>query len=302
METISEPFAPPAGASFDHPVSALIREGWSSERIDHAEMMTARAGYFACVSYLDEILGDLLTRLDSSGLLENTVIVYTSDHGEMAGELGTWWKSGWYEGCCHVPMIVSLPEHRNGTLAAARFDTPVSNLDLIPTFAALAGAEPESRLTGIDLGPAVRGEGMLPDRPICCDHINARWGEGTEFRVVRWRNWKYVGFRGYDDLLFDLDNDPCEAVNLIGQAPQDVEKRLRKVALDDVDYGRIDHLVTVEQPRLKAAFPLDKSTAMPNQFLLPEGKLVEADTALYAPVVLSTHPETLFADWPEIQE
>ena len=55
-------------------------------------MMRARAAYFAGVSYLDEVIGDLLLRLEHDGLLENTIIVYTTDHGEMAGEHGVWWK------------------------------------------------------------------------------------------------------------------------------------------------------------------------------------------------------------------
>ena len=217
-DAISAPRVPARGDSFDHPVSAAIREGFEVGRIDDEETMRARSAYFACVSYIDEIIGDLLLRLEASGLLENTVIVYTSDHGEMAGEHGTWWKSGWYEACTHVPLLFSLPEHRHGGLAARRVETPVSLLDLMPTLAALAGGSPAGEISGVDLSPAIRGTGEPPDRPVVCDHLNARWGEGSEFRMVRWRNYKLVSFRSFAPLFFDLERDPDEQHNIFDSA------------------------------------------------------------------------------------
>ena len=122
---VTEPKVHAAGDAYDHPMSVGMREGFKADAIDHDEMMRARAAYFANVSYLDEVIGDLLLRLDADGLLDDTIIVYTTDHGEMAGEHGVWWKNGWYEACTRVPFIISLPEQREGVEPARVVTTPV---------------------------------------------------------------------------------------------------------------------------------------------------------------------------------
>ena len=73
-------------------------QGYYAERITEAQTLKARAAYFACVDHLDEIIGDFLALLERDGLLDNTIVVYASDHGEMAGEHGMWWKSSFFEG------------------------------------------------------------------------------------------------------------------------------------------------------------------------------------------------------------
>ena len=142
-----------------------MRDGFNVDRIDREETLRARAAYFGCVSYLDEILGDLFLRLDADGLLDNTIIVYTSDHGEMAGEHGVWWKQGWYEACTHVPFIVSTPAQRRGEQDALSLATPIGLVDLFPTLCGLAGVELPDGLDGADLSAAVNGGGPAPDRP-----------------------------------------------------------------------------------------------------------------------------------------
>ncbi|MGB2824339.1 MAG: sulfatase-like hydrolase/transferase, partial [Phycisphaerae bacterium] len=135
---VAEPKVPASGDAYDHPMSVGMREGFMADEIDREEMMRARAAYFACVSYLDEVVGDLLLRLEASGLLDNAVVVYTTDHGEMAGEHGVWWKNGWYEACTRVPLILSTPEQRRGEQPARRCRVPVALVDLYPTLCGLA--------------------------------------------------------------------------------------------------------------------------------------------------------------------
>jgi choline-sulfatase len=304
-DAISAPRVPAHGASFDHPVSAAIRDGFEVGRIDHQETMRGRSSYFACVSYLDEIIGDLLLRLEASGLLENTVIVYSSDHGEMAGEHGTWWKSGWYEACTRVPLLVSLPEHRNGALAARRIETPVSLLDLMPTFAALAGGSPAGAVSGVDLSPSIRGGGLSPDRPIVCDHLNVRWGEGSEFRMVRWRNYKLVAFRKFGPLFFDLDRDPGEQHDIFGSATGDAlaaRNRLQEFVVDSMDFDSLPDRRAASQARLKREFGLERARALPNQYMLSTGRVIEGDLAMYRQGVITDDPSTFFADWPGERE
>ena len=104
-----------SGDSADHPMTRGAIAGFRTEEIEGAEMMKARAAYFACVDFLDEMLGDFLAVLERDGLLDNTVIVYTSDHGEMAGEHGLFWKNTWHEAAARVPLIISTPAHRRGS-------------------------------------------------------------------------------------------------------------------------------------------------------------------------------------------
>lgn len=294
-DNVSGPYVPASGDSYDHPVSRAIRRAWHVDRIDEAECMAARAGYFACVAYLDEVIGDLLMQLESSGLLENTIIVYASDHGEMAGELGTWWKSGWYEGCARVPLMISTPAQRRGEQPAAHVETPVSLVDLAPTFAGLAGGAPAREVDGRDLSATVLGGAPVPEQPVFCDHINARWGEGSEFRAMRWRQWKYVAFRNGDDLLFDLSRDPGEAHNLIDQAPADV---LKVFARHRLDFDARLPAVQASQAELRQRYPLDKSGATPSQYLLKDGRVVAAEGTLFRATVHTERADRLFADWP----
>ena len=298
---VTEPRVPPGGDAFNHPMSVGMREGFQSGRIDYDEMMRARAAYFACISYLDEVLGDLLMRLGADGLLDNTIIVYTSDHGELAGEHGVWWKNGWYEACTRVPLLVSLPGQRRGEPTARTVNVPVSLIDLFPTLCALVDVTAPDGLDGTDLSAAVRGEADAPKRPIVCDNLIPRWGEGTEFRMVRQGPYKYVRFRDCEPLFFDLAADPGEQQNLVGRAEGEAATAL--AALRDFANQSIDFEVAAREreeseTRLQQQYALDAPPSFGNQYLMPSGRLVEADDTLYDPTVIAEEPAALFADWP----
>ncbi len=301
-DAISEPMVPASGDAYDHPMSAGMRKGFKADDIDHDEMMKARASYFACVSYIDEVIGDLLVRLEAAGLLEDTIIVYTTDHGEMAGEHGVWWKNGWYEACTRVPLIFSMPDQRRGDSAANRCETPVALLDLHPTLCSMAGVDHPDDLDGSDLSGAIAG-GDAPERPIFCDNLTPRWGEGTEFRSIRWRRWKYVVFRDCDALMFDLESDPSEQANLLtedltGDAA-DARSYLEKIAAESIDFNEAER----ERTDRDGSLPDDYRQKLPpstgNLYLMPSGQLVNADTVLYSPEVIAERPSEAFGDCPQ---
>ena len=202
---VTEPKVGRTGDTADHPMTRGMAKGFRTEEIDHQEMMRARAAYFACIDFLDEMLGDMLATLKRDGLLENTIIVYTSDHGELAGEHGMWWKNSWHEAAARVPWIFQLPEHRRGELGGACLDTPVSLADLMPTLAGLAGVDCPRGLNGVDLSTAIRA-GREPGRgPVYYVNPMPRWGKGAENVTVREGRYKFVRFRGMaPNLLFDL--------------------------------------------------------------------------------------------------
>ena len=299
---ISEPKVGPAGDAYDHPMSVGMRKGFRAGDIEHDEMMTARAAYFACVSYLDELLGDLFARLERTGQLDNTIIVYTSDHGEMAGEHGVWWKNSWHEASARVPLIISTPEQRRGEAPAQRERTPVALVDLFPTLCALSGAEAPDGLDGSDLSAVVNGKAAAPDRPVFTDELAGRWGRGTEFRAARQGKWKYVRFRNAPDLFFNLQDDPHEQRNLIQRGCEgedaDALKRLEQTTRETIDFDAAEEDRKRDQ-QLRKQYPLNLPPSQGNLYMMPSGKLVNADDALYNPTVITDDAPAAFSDHPD---
>lgn len=300
---VTPPKVPAGGDAYDHPMSVGMRDGFRVDEIDDPEMMRARAAYFANVSYLDEVIGDLLLRLEADGLLDNTLIVYTTDHGELAGEHGVWWKNGWYDGCTRVPLIISTPAQRRLGSSARVVRTPVGLIDLFPTLCAFAEADAPADLPGVDLRSAVEGMDAAPDRPIFCDALTPRWGAGTEFRMIRWHDHKYVVFRDAPPLFFNLADDPGEQHNLLvrgvdGEAAEALAY-LAGVASDTMDFDAAERECLERDGDLRDRYAQDLPRASGNLYLFPDGRLVNVDDPmLYEPTVLSEDPAEAFGDWP----
>ncbi|MDE0961698.1 MAG: sulfatase-like hydrolase/transferase [Candidatus Latescibacteria bacterium] len=289
------------GDSAEHPMTLGAIRGFRTEEIDEAEMMKARAAYFACVDFLDEILGDFLAQLQRDGALENTVIIYTSDHGELCGEHGLFWKNTWHEASARVPLIISTPEHRRGEIAASAIIAPASLADIYPTLCGLSGTPLANGLDGVDLSPAVRGDSCpaLENRPgVITESVVPRWGAGTEFRMIRDARYKYVAFRDCDDLAFDLQEDPDEQVNLVDKAQGDVAQNLadlKNAVLKGFSFAEAEVQRKEQVAELAERFPARVECRTPNQILRGDGKLVEADAALYEGEVVSSQPTEDFS-------
>lgn len=299
---ITEPWIGKTGDAWDHPMSVGMREGFKTAAIDTAETMQARLAYFACVSTLDEILGDLLVRLEQTGQLENTIIVYTSDHGEYAGEHGTWWKHGWQDASVRVPLIVSTPAQRDGSRPVQSWDTPVALIDLFPTLCNLAGAPPPDGLQGNDLSASIDGDVPPPDKPIFSDNLNPRWGAGTEFRMVRQGDLKFVRFRDAPPLCFNVKDDPDEQTNLLTGKPTTEEavaiEKLRVIADQSLDFDQAEERNKRWTAELGAAYPMSRNTPAGNHYHLPNGKVVYAESPLYQPQVETDDPARHYSDFP----
>ena len=294
-DAISEPKVGRTGDAYDHPMSAAMRKGFRADEIEYDEMMRARAAYFASVSYLDEILSDLLLRLELTGQLENTIIVYTSDHGEMAGEHGLWWKNCWHEASARVPLIVSTPAQRRGEQPAREESTPVGLVDLFPTLCALAGISAPSGLNGTDLTQGA------PDRPIFTDALGGRWGSGNRFRAIRQGRWKYVRFQNALPLFFNLENDPMEQRNLITRGCEgedaDALRRLKRTAEETMDFDAAAEDRKRDQ-KLAETYALKARPSQKNLYLMPSGRVVNANDALYKPTVIAENGAAIFSDHP----
>ena len=219
----------------------------------------------------------------------------------MAGEHGVWWKNGWYEACTHVPLIFSLPEQRSGQRPRHVCRTPVGLVDLYPTLCSFAGIEPPEELDGADLSAAIFGEALLTDRPIFCDALTPRWGKGTEFRMIRWKHYKYVRFREHSPLFFDLEADPGEQNNradcATGQAKAALNK-LKELAETSIDFDEAERERVERDGNLRKQYAQNLPPATGNLYIMPSGELVNADDVLYHPTVISKNAADAFADGP----
>ncbi len=281
--------APPrvgrSGDSALHPMTIGMATGFQVDAIDDDEMMLARAAYFACVDTLDEILGDFLAILDRDGLLDDTILVYTSDHGELCGEHGLWWKNSWHEAAARVPFIISTPQHRTGELPASRPDLPVSLGDLFPTLCGLAGVGGPDRLCGTDLSAAVLGGALPARRGPCCARTSARAGAPgpSSARCSMARTSTSRSAAATPDVRSERGS--LGAGHLAASHPE--AGRLRALALAGFSFEQAEADRLRDTAGAKAAHAALPKCRTPNQILLGDGRLVECDTVLYDPVLIT---------------
>jgi len=300
-EGVTEPRVLRSGDSAHHPMTEGMVKGFRTEEIEPEEGRKARAAYFACVDFLDEMLGDFLATMEHGGLLDNTIIIYTSDHGEMAGEHSLWWKNTWHESSSRVPLIISTPDHRSGKQSASEVTKPTSLGDLYPTLCDLAGISKPEGLDGTSLAPALQGDtpaGIVDRVGVITEGLTPRWGAGTEFRMIRSDRFKYITFRSCDPLAFDLENDPDEQVN-IANAPEFEEalEPLREAVMSGFSFDEAEATRKEQESGLKQQYPAKFKPVTPNQIVLGDGRLVEADTPLYHPELLSDDLSRDLSDW-----
>jgi arylsulfatase len=191
-----------------------------------------RRHYLANVSMIDEQIGLLVDALRRRGVLDNTVIVFTSDHGDCLGDHGHSQKWTMYEPSVRVPCIVWGPGR---AAAGQRIDALTSMMDLGPTVLELAGVTPPSWMEARSLVPALRGEPWPGREYVFAEHARDLILTGTELMtMVRDERWKLVEFVDSDQgQLFDLDADPAEEHDLWA-APDHPEAREARARLTAV--------------------------------------------------------------------
>jgi choline-sulfatase len=200
-------------------MSMFNRRFRKRSRIDNAsalEIRRTRTAYYGMVEFDDELIGRLLSVLDKLELSDNTIIIYVSDHGEMAGEHGMWWKMSFYEGSAGIPMIIAGPGiDRAGT----REKMPVSVIDLAPTLAEMGGAPAIRDTDGKSLIPYLNGTERDSERGIFSEMFidKSEWKNtgpcGGPARMLRKGSWKCIYYHNEEPELFNLDEDPQEMNN-----------------------------------------------------------------------------------------
>lgn len=194
---------------------------WSEAEIRHF-----RHGYYASISFLDAQVGHILDALDSMGMADETIVVFTSDHGFHIGEHSLWGKTSNFELDARVPLIIASPEHPASH--GRTTDALVELVDLFPTLAELAGigeTKPEN-LDGLSLVPLLIDPTSSVKEAALTQHQQPFYGSeknwrqiGRSIRTERWRYTEWESIRGGQLMareLYDHQDDPGESRNLAG--------------------------------------------------------------------------------------
>jgi arylsulfatase A-like enzyme len=199
--------------TFENKPGLNKREAGIWGTVSEADYQQSRACYYAFIEQLDGQIGRLLHALEESGQANNTIVVFTTDHGDLCGNHHMWLK-GWmpYEETYRVPLIVCWP---GVTKPGSRCDRLVQTHDLAYTYVQAAGARPLPFQDGIALQPLLDNPSAAWTDQILCAYY------GGEFlytqRMAITNRFKYV-FNGFDiDELYDLERDPDELHNVIDQ-------------------------------------------------------------------------------------
>lgn len=233
-----------------HSQRLYLASDYASFQITDEMVRRSRRAYFANISYVDDKLGALVSVLKRTRMFDDTAIVFCSDHGDMLGERGLWFKMCFYEGSARVPLMVA-----GAGIAPGRIETPVSNLDILPTLCELAGID----LGGIapwtdgrSLLPLTRGEARA--EPVLMEY--AAEGSYAPMVAIRAGQYKFVFCEIDPPQLFDLAADPRELDNLAdrpehaGRVASFTEKVRARW-----DLGRFDAAVRESQARRWVVYP-----------------------------------------------
>ncbi len=201
------------------PAAVPLRANVPNEPAAQERARRFTAAYYGLVSSIDDCLGRILQYLDDTRLAEDTLLVFVSDHGEMAGEHGLYGKKSYYEGSMRVPLLVRYPRRFAGGRRLESLADP--SVDLMPTLLQAAGIEVPAEVQGTSLLPVLDGEAASVREAVFYEICMER--EGPERfpvpeRGVRTRDWLYVRTPAGPKALFDLKRDPLECRDLSADA------------------------------------------------------------------------------------
>ena len=222
-----------------HSVRLLKDFGMLNFEFSDQQVQQARRAYYGSISYLDNMINDIIEALKATGVHKNTAIVFTSDHGDMLGERGMWFKKHFYEKSLRIPLLICAP-----WIEPQRRSELVSLVDLLPTFNGLATKgqwrQTTENLEGTDLTAFIDQTGRVSERAVYAEYL----AEATTVPLfmIRRDNLKFISSSTDPNLLFDLDADPLELQNLafkpefadvVKQFEEEVESKWDEQALSE---------------------------------------------------------------------
>jgi arylsulfatase A-like enzyme len=192
------------------------RYGW--DRVSPEAVQVARAFYHGMVSFQDHQVGRILDFLDESGLADDTIVMYTSDHGDLLGDFGNFFKCSMFDGSVKVPFVVRAPGVAPAGEVRTQFAGP---LDMLPTLAGLTGCDLPNAVDGDDLTPILRSADAAGRECF----VSQTWEPPRQKYMVRTPELKYVYCeQGGTEELYDVAADPQELTNLADERPDDVAR------------------------------------------------------------------------------
>ena len=198
------PSAPPE-ARPPHQYVMNKRREWA--HLTEVEVRQMLAGYYGMVELVDGYCGMVLDALEGLGIRDETIVIWTVDHGDQMWEHEMFLKFCMYEGSVHVPLLVRVP----GNKPQVR-DEFVEHIDLFPTICELVGAECPDTVQGVSLAP------LLDGRPVLAEWRDAVFSQIGNVQMVRTAEWKLDVYNGLPGELYDLRNDPNEFDNRVADA------------------------------------------------------------------------------------
>ena len=178
------------------------RAGRQSAGMSAEDALEVKRHYAAAIELIDDWVGRMIDVLSERGMLENTTVIFTADHGELMGDHGMFQKSAMYEGALRVPLIVAGPTVQAGAVSEAL----VSLVDLYPTILSLAGVAPADDLDGVSITPLLSGETDRRQR--------YQFSELRHCRMIFDGRYKLIESVNDETELYDLVGDPQEAHNI----------------------------------------------------------------------------------------
>jgi choline-sulfatase len=238
---------PPLAPDTLDPHSRRLRHvcNMDAEPVTEAQVRAARHAYYGAIAYIDDLIGRLTAALRAAGLAEDTIVVLTSDHGEMLGDRGLWYKMSFFEGASRVPLLIASP----GRFAPRRIGASVSLVDLMPTLIDISGGSAQS------LGLPLDGRSLMGHVSGGAGHdeaIGEYLAEGAIAPIVMIRRGalKFIHSPADPDQLYDLSRDPGERDNLAGKAESAAQvAALRAEVAKRWDLAALDAEVRASQRR-----------------------------------------------------
>ena len=275
MPRIREPYSDKL-----HPYFQWWRNRTNTVDVTEDEIMRSRTAYWGLVTRTDALVGQVLDALRRNGFEDNTMVIYSTDHGEHAGEHDLWWKTTFYEDSVRVPAIVSWP----GVLPeGGSCDRVISQLDLNATMLEAVGAPSLPRSHGRSLIDLLNDPDSTPwediafselvlypqrEKPYDADPTP----DGTIQRMVRYNEWKLSYYHGMRPQLFNLAEDPDETNDLAEDpAHSSIRDELIEGVLDGWDPDEVTRKMAVAQQDQRVMTAWARNVAPPDNYRAEQG-------------------------------
>ncbi len=218
-----------------HPALRNFQKGLDLGKVTDEILRKVIAVYYGMITCMDDMVGEILNELEKQDMLDDTYIIYTSDHGESLGEHGLFYKQCSYEGSVGIPLIISGP----GIPSSKRIDRPVSLIDMYPTIMDMAGLKTEEDRPGSSWLHLVKGENHKRDDYVFSE-FHANFFKHSWYMLVK-DDFKYTYYVNDRPSLYNLKKDPHEMDDLASNKEyKDILNEFKSVLLKILDPEKVD--------------------------------------------------------------